>query len=662
MEPGVPLRQFLASTREVNHKTSTQFENWLTLFNDVATIYNSSPSGKKNPINVGEILRNITGYTGDHAADQKKLAREFCERKREEVLRFHGINAMLSKTSEEVEEVMTTKFLEELNEMGGWEGWERLSQKDQLQFLERLVEDTRRHFGELDLAALLEPERRIKFLFVQSWCAMHKELNTFKAGAVGLAKFWKEAGLDGPVKLLSQGQEEVLAAKEDSEAGEDADQATGGAVKLMSLIGALVKDEGKGCSEEFQTYMQDRLGKLNPFPDTPNVCYQCYGDAAAEVIQHPDLYIDFIDQHGTKKKGAAGPNHMESNIVKGLRDPATMTEIAVLALYHESVSKLYAMQVRGLANEHKNALDLGPLHDDLVAHCDVIIANPALLTGNTVSHTTGAFYGTPWNQDVVDSVLSCREQLPHLDRALVAFFMGARGKWPAFMEEFAPGSKIPQLTAEEKVLAFRSPTNDHSEGSGAMYKQWGRRAPRMTTHQKNARIQVQLNGQGFLEFIRSLGEEDRAFTRRRARELDAAQLPLQERQAQAAADKQAAEEERREAERRARRREENKAAELEMVEGFEPVLDLNVFRLLEKEGLTNKFLQRQLVWLRNVDGDSNLPKGRFTSTKKEKMQELVIEALERRKNRATDVGADHDTVMADGAGERPKRSKTRMDD
>lgn len=272
------------------------------------------------------------------------------------------------------------------------------------------------------------------------------------------------------------------------EEDDDMHKAAGGGVKLTSLIGALVnnKDEGKGCAEEFRTYTHDCFGKLITFPDTSNNRYQCYGDAAAEIIQHPDLYVDFINQHGMKKKKAIGPNHTEINILKGLVDPPTMTEVAVLTLYHESVSKPYAKQVRGLINEHKNALDLGPLHSDLVAHCDMIIANPALLIGDAVSHKTGAFYKTRWDRPIIDGILSRRDQFPHLGRALVAFFKGARQKWPAFTEEFGPNSEISKLTADEKALAFRSPTNDHNEGSCAMYKQWSRRAPTMTTHQKNA--------------------------------------------------------------------------------------------------------------------------------------------------------------------------------
>ena len=564
-------------------------------------------------------------------------------------MRFHGKGVMSLKPSEEVEAVMTDKFLEALNGMGGWEGWEKLPLEDQLQFLEHLVEVTRCHFGELDLADLPERERQIELLFVKSWCAMHKDLNTFKAGAVGLANFWKEEGLDGPTKLLSRVQEaEELAAEGE---GEDyADQATGGAVKLASLIGALVnnKDEGKGCSEEFRTYTEDRLGKSIAFPDTSNVRYQCYGDTAVEIIQHPDLYINFVNQHGMKKKRAAGPNHMESNILKGLTDPQTMTEMAVLTLYHESVSKPYAMQVRGLINEDKNALDLGPLHSDIEAHCDAIINEPALLIGETVSPMTGAFYGTPWDQRTINDILSHRDQFPHLDRALVTFFKGARKKWPAFTKEFQPGLKISQLTAEEKALAFRSPTNDHSEGSGAMSKGWSRRAPRMTNHQKSARIQIQLGGPGLLKYNHSLGQEDLAFTRRRARELDAAKLPLKERQAQAVADKEAVEEEQRELERHIRLREEREAEESRMLEGFEPILNLHDFQSLPTSQPTNILLRQQLVWHRVVDGDDTLPTGLFTSVKKERMKELVMGALERRKKVVVDVKPDADVVMADG--------------
>ena len=112
---------------------------------------------------------------------------------------------------------------------------------------------------------------------------MHKDLNTFKGRAVCLTRFWREAGLDGPVKLLNREQEKALA---DSDKTDDVENVAGGAVKLVSLIGALVgnREEGKGCSEEFRTYTHDHFGEAISFPDTSNVHYQCYGDAAMEII------------------------------------------------------------------------------------------------------------------------------------------------------------------------------------------------------------------------------------------------------------------------------------------------------------------------------------------------------------------------------------------
>ena len=121
--------------------------------------------------------------------------------------------------------------------------------------------------------------------------------------------------------------------------------------------------------------------------------------------------------------------------------------------------------------------------------------------------------------------------------------------------------------------------------------------------------------------------------------MDAAKLPLKERQAQAMADKEAVEEERREVETRTRLRVERKAEELEMVEAFEPILSLDEFCSLPASQLTNDFLRWQLIWHRLIDGDDSLPVGLFASTKKERMKELVAGALERR-NEMADVRSD----------------------
>ena len=59
----------------------------------------------------------------------------------------------------------------------------KLSMEGQLQQLEDLIEAVRRHFGELGFAELPELQHQIELLFLWSGCGMHKDLNTFKAGA-----------------------------------------------------------------------------------------------------------------------------------------------------------------------------------------------------------------------------------------------------------------------------------------------------------------------------------------------------------------------------------------------------------------------------------------------------------------------------------------------
>ena len=151
----------------------------------------------------------------------------------------------------------------------------------------------------------------------------------------------------------------------------------------------------------------------------------------------------------------------------------------------------------------------------------------------------------------------------------------------------------------------------------------------MTTHQKNARVFIQLNSPDIQTFMRDLPERDRAFARCKAREMDATKLPAKEREAQAKADCEAVDEEQQEVERRRERREAKEAEELYMLDDFQPTLSLNKFLAFPENKPSNYELRRQLVWHRRVGGDKTLPSGTFTPTAKAVMKELVIKALER---------------------------------
>ena len=115
---------------------------------------------------------------------------------------------MKLKLEGEIKKVVDERFGNILAEIGDWKGWESHLREDQEKLLERLVDKVCVHFGRLVFARLLECQQQITGLWHWSGCCMHKDLNTFKGGAVRLRTFWKEAGLEGPVGLLSWRQEE----------------------------------------------------------------------------------------------------------------------------------------------------------------------------------------------------------------------------------------------------------------------------------------------------------------------------------------------------------------------------------------------------------------------------------------------------------------------
>ena len=227
-----------------------------------------------------EIGRKATGYSVDHAADQMKLSKELYAYKRSCDFQFRGEEAMKSKSEGEIKVVVDEKFAEILVEVGDQDGWETRSTEDQEKLLARLTDEVCIHFGELAFTELPEHLQRIFGLWLWSGCCMHKDLNTFKAGAVSLSRFWKGTAGKGPVKLLSresEEQEELMG----SDTGDcELSNASGGAAKLADLVGALVRNkvETKGYPDEFQTYSKDQLGYEISFPDTSNNRYQCYGD------------------------------------------------------------------------------------------------------------------------------------------------------------------------------------------------------------------------------------------------------------------------------------------------------------------------------------------------------------------------------------------------
>ncbi|KAH9911133.1 uncharacterized protein B0H18DRAFT_893518 [Fomitopsis serialis] len=74
--------------------------------------------------------------------------------------------------------------------------------------------------------------------------------------------------------------------------------------------------------------------------------------------------------------------------------------------------------------------------------------------------------GLPWERpEVFYCIQKIIPSLPHLRRALIAFFTGALETWQRFTSEFAAGSPIALLTPEQHEHAAIWVTNDHNESN-----------------------------------------------------------------------------------------------------------------------------------------------------------------------------------------------------
>ena len=110
---------------------------------------------------------------------------------------------------------------------------------------------------------------------------------------------------------------------------------------------------------------------------------------------------------------------MEKNLYNALKDPATLTELAVLALNAQAILHPYMRQICG---NNQNMLDLAPLHLEVEQHMNNVIENPNILLSVDATYTIGAMDGKEWeNPNVVDAVLKRVPELPHLSDLVVVF-------------------------------------------------------------------------------------------------------------------------------------------------------------------------------------------------------------------------------------------------
>jgi hypothetical protein len=323
------------------------------------------------------------------------------------------------------------------------------------------------------------------------------------------------------------------------------------------------------------------------------------------------------------RKGSRLFTNVEKNVYDGLMDPATNTELLVLAAYGQSISRPYLAQVRGPSREHTNVLDLGPLHERVTEHCRAVIANPELLLAPGASYGKGSMDGRLWdNPDIMYKIQSIESSLPRVRECLIAFFTGALETWLRFTEDYAAGGTIANLTPAQRARAHMPPTNDANEGTLGERRTGSRHAPNMSLHQHNARKMYKRNNTKHYR-RRFLASKALRVFRAKARMVDSSGLTKKNRKAQQDFDTAAVEVK--------HGKDKVKSAKLKAVNAeldlVTPWLTADRVRLdpaTQKEP-TNKQLDLQLAWHRRAE--NLLPKG--TTSEIPMVSKLTSKALKR---------------------------------
>ncbi|KAJ7093409.1 hypothetical protein B0H15DRAFT_905275 [Mycena belliarum] len=616
--------RFLGIGSAPNHTSEAQLEGWQDLIHEMHTLFNESPQGQAEPLDERKFFAKVSGMITDHAADQKKLVFLFKELKQRMERELRGERALLLLSPPELLQLICELNAEKIADAGGEAGWDALPRAEQDRCNAALNGDLCRKYGQALFDALSPEQQREVDLFVWAGCCMHKDLNAHKGGNAKMMLYWAEHGLVGPIFLFNKDNDAaVQAGSAEAKARAEKLSARGG-VKTTDLMGALLnnKDDKKGEQDRHGIFFEahEHIGYSLRFPGTNNTRYQSHSEAAAELLVHLHLYVELLE-FIRDRKDSLKFNHMESNIWKALRDKATLTELAVLALYGQAITHPYMRRAR---KAHTNILTLTPLHSEVLTHLRVIIAQPELLYGAAASFKTAALDGQPWERpEAIYAILAMEPALPHLRGVLVAFFEGA------FTAEFTAEDGIGSLSTSEQHRAWMPSTNDANEGALGSYARIARRrAPTATLEHINAKAMYKRNNTKAYVAQSLKSTADQAFIRRATRVIDGQHREKKRRQDLAAADQRTVADHRN----KKLKTENKKRAEQEKIDKCPVVFDVGLFQdPVTLRDITVSAIDLQLKWHRSremlVDGKTQIPP--LSKLTKQPKVELLIAALMR---------------------------------
>lgn len=441
----IPKVRLVGVNSTVDHTSETSFSGWMENLKEIQSTFERSPLRKRlggNGFTVRLFAALLKGTHGDHANSENHVAKLIEIWKKDEALLGLDEEALLGLTPGDLIEYLVFWNQKKIAEVGGIEAWHALSPSQQAACDLALAKKFQRSLGEKEYQSLPGDEQRIIELFFWAGCCMHKDDNCFKAGNMAMMGWWDLSGNTAPIVLANKQNATLLRQILDpSQPDRPLDElelaamqaSTRGGAKTTALAGAVLnkKDDKKGQGDVCASMTSLSVKR---FPDTNNTRFGSVGRAAEFLLVYLQPTRDFIEGIKNRKK-KPGWTNIELNLSRALHDIPTLSELAVLALYAQSVTRPYMRFVRGPGTEQTNILDLGPFHRQVQYFVWSIIAEPDLLLGSDVSHTSATLDGAPWEcPEAITTVHKLQPTFPHIQPLLIAFFF--EGSLPAFYTSF----------------------------------------------------------------------------------------------------------------------------------------------------------------------------------------------------------------------------------
>lgn len=539
---GNPQIYFVGVEATTDHTSATQLKGWLAVIAHISATFSNSPFAARRQLALSDAVfaLKLRGTNGDHASDQKKKHSMLFEWKMQMTQIVLG-SSVLSQISQAQLLVLIGEAMSiMIDSLGGHNVWDRISLSEREAHEAIVAKNLALRIGASAYSTLPEQQKHEYELFFRGGCCMHKDLNAVRGGDKEMSAAWIVLGASGPISLPNK---DNFATINDPSSGDTArtratELSGRGGVKASSIAGALFnnKDKKKGQQDTYCWYFYNVLGYNVSFPDTSNTRYGSHCEAAAELIAHLPIYVEFLDFIRHKKEQATHTN-MEYNLCKALRCPSTLTELCVLALYGQTVSLPYMAIVRGPEATLAGALNMGPTQMKVICHVQCFRDNLHLFTSSEASPEQSTFDGVQWrSNEVFYAIKALLPSLPHFDQVLYAFLNGALSVWERFSDDYQPTGCIGMSTTTERQGIYMPPTNDRNESALGAKRQDARIRPNHSALSSNAIVSLKRNNTEEFIALELHTIDDAQYLRSTARKLDSSGLEGVKRSEQAVYD------------------------------------------------------------------------------------------------------------------------------